>query len=529
MYDRIIRGGQVIDGTGNPPFRADVAVKDGKIAFVGLLPPEAQAQEVLDAQGHYVTPGFIDAHSHADVTVFGNPESHNKAGQGITTDISGHCGTSNAPKDPASLRHEEEKLGRPAGSMSYLSSYGKTIAQLESMKLGVNMAQYVGHGSIRAIVCQGENQNRPLTKKELDHMEGLLKEAMEEGAMGVSFGLIYPPGSYADLDELVAAARVAARYDRSFSVHMRSESLRLVESVEDMIEVARRANCRALLSHHKAKGRVNWDKTTLTLPLIERANREGLEVELDQYPYTASATYLGVYIPQKFQAQGRAHTLELLRDKNARQEIRKAMEQVNPLEESNFQNAGFAGTLISRSPNHPEVEGLTVAELAEKWGKDPFDAAFDLLLEDNFDTDGIYFMMSEKDVIRVLQYRRTMVGTDGGGVMPGQITHPRIVGSFPQILGRYVRDLGVLEVEEAIRRMTSLPAQFFRLKNKGLLREGFDADLVVFDPLTIGCPSDYHTTVPNQGLKAVYIAGQKVVEDNIYNGTCAGQVIRAGR
>ena len=425
-----------------------MAVKDGKIAFVGLLPPEAQAQEVLDAQGHYVTPGFIDAHSHADVTVFGNPESHNKAGQGITTDISGHCGTSNAPKDPASLRHEEEKLGRLAGSMSYLSSYGKTIAQLESMKLGVNMAQYVGHGSIRAIVCQGENQNRPLTKKELDHMEGLLKEAMEEGAMGVSFGLIYPPGSYADLDELVAAAKVAARYDRSFSVHMRSESLRLVESVEDMIEVARRANCRALLSHHKAKGRVNWDKTTLTLPLIERANREGLEVELDQYPYTASATYLGVYIPQKFQAQGRAHTLELLRDKNARQEIRKAMEQVNPLEESNFQNAGFAGTLISRSPNHPEVEGLTVAELAEKWGKDPFDAAFDLLLEDNFDTDGIYFMMSEKDVIRVLQYRRTMVGTDGGGVLPGQITHPRIVGSFPQILGRYVRDLGVLEVEE---------------------------------------------------------------------------------
>ena len=205
MYDWIIRGGQVIDGTGNPPFRADVAVKDGKIAFVGLLPPETQAEEVLDAQGHYVTPGFIDAHSHADVTVFGNPESHNKAGQGITTDISGHCGTSNAPKDPASLRHEEEKLGRPAGSMSYLSSYGKTIAQMESMKLGVNMAQYVGHGSIRAIVCQGENQNRPLTKKELDHMEGLLKEAMEEGAMGVSFGLIYPPGSYADLDELVAA------------------------------------------------------------------------------------------------------------------------------------------------------------------------------------------------------------------------------------------------------------------------------------------------------------------------------------
>ena len=193
--------------------------------------------------------------------------------RGITTDISGHCGTSNAPKDPATLRHEEEKLGRPVGSMNYLSSYGKTIAQLESMKLGVNMAQYVGHGSIRAIVCQGENQNRPLTKKELDHMEGLLKEAMEEGAMGVSFGLIYPPGSYADLDELVAAAKVAARYDRSFSVHMRSESLRLVESVEDMIEVARRADCRALLSHHKAKGRVNWDKTTLTLPLIERANQ----------------------------------------------------------------------------------------------------------------------------------------------------------------------------------------------------------------------------------------------------------------
>lgn len=526
MYDLIIRNGRVIDGAGNPPFRADVAVQGGKIAAVGLLPPETPAAQELDAAGHYVTPGFIDAHSHADVTVFDNPESHNKAGQGITTDISGNCGTSNAPRDAWTLAHEEKRAGKAPGEMAYLADYSATMRQIEAMELGVNMAQYVGHGSIRGIVCEGQDQNRPLTAKELDRLCGLTAEAMEQGAVGVSFGLIYPPGSYADLDEMVAVAKVAARYDRSFSVHMRSESLRLVESVQDMIEVARRSGCRCEISHHKAKGKCNWNKTLLTLPLIERANQEGLEIGLDQYPFTASATYLGVYIPQKFQSGGRAKTLALLRDPAARQEIRRAMQVVNPLEESNFHNAGFEGTLISRSPSHPELEGLMVSEAAEQLHKDPFDAVFDLLIDDEMDTDGIYFMMNEQDIIRILQYRRTMIGTDGGGVLPGQVTHPRIVGTFPQILGRYVRELGVLPVEEAVRRMTSLPAQFFRLKGKGLLKEGFDADLVVFDPDTVACMSDYHSTVPNRGLKAVYIAGRRVVEDNLYNGARPGRLLR---
>ena len=526
MFDWIIRNGRVIDGTGNPPFRADVALQDGKIAFVGLLPADAPAAHTLDATGHCVTPGFIDVHSHADVTVFDNPQSHNKAGQGITTDISGNCGTSNAPRDGWTIAHEEKRAGKPGG-LGFLSSYGQTMAHIESLALGVNMAQFVGHGSIRSVVCEGQDQNRPLTARELDRMCGMTAEALEEGAVGVSFGLIYPPGSYADLDELTAVANVAARYDRCFSVHMRSESLRLVESVEDMIQVARRSGCRCQISHHKAKGKANWNKTLLTLPLVERANQEGLEVGLDQYPFTASATYLGVYIPQKFQSGGRAHTMELLRDPAARQAIRESMVKANPMEESNFLNAGFEGTLISRSPSHPELNGLTVAQAAQQLGKDPFDTVFDLLLDDEFDTDGIYFMMNEQDIIRILQYRRTMIGTDGGGVLPGQTTHPRIVGTFPHILGRYVRDLGVLPIEDAVRRMTSLPAQFFRLKGKGLLKEGFDADVVVFDPDTIACPSDYQHTVPNTGLKAVYTGGQRVVEDNQYNGACPGKLIRA--
>ena len=281
MFDWIIRNGRVIDGTGNPPFRADVALQDGKIAFVGLLPADAPAAHTLDATGHCVTPGFIDVHSHADVTVFDNPQSHNKAGQGITTDISGNCGTSNAPRDGWTIAHEEKRAGKPGG-LGFLSSYGQTMAHIESLALGVNMAQFVGHGSIRSVVCEGQDQNRPLTARELDRMCGMTAEALEEGAVGVSFGLIYPPGSYADLDELTAVAKVAARYDRCFSVHMRSESLRLVDSVEDMIQVARRSGCRCQISHHKAKGKANWNKTLLTLPLVERANQEGLEVGLDQ-------------------------------------------------------------------------------------------------------------------------------------------------------------------------------------------------------------------------------------------------------
>ncbi len=521
MFDVIFRGGKLIDGTGNPAFSADIAFQGEKIAFIGWLPPETEAAKIIDCRGKIIAPGFIDAHSHSDVTVFSHPESYNKAAQGITTDISGMCGTSNAPRDPAMLKIEEKHHGQ---SMPYLADYAATMEHLKALPLGVNMGQYVGHGSLRSIVCRGD-QNRPLTPKELDALCGLAGEAMDAGAVGVSFGLIYPPGSYADLEELSAVAACAAKRHKSFSVHMRSESFRLVESVEDMIEVARRSGAKALISHHKAKGRENWNKSRQTLALIERANEEGLEVGLDQYPFAASATYLGVYIPQKFQSGGRANTLKLLRDPAMRREIRAEMERVNPFEESNFRCAGFDGTMVSRSPAHPEWEGKTMAEIATLQGKDPFDAAFDLLLDDELDTDGIYFMMNEADIIRIMQYPRTMVGTDGGGIAPGQITHPRILGTFPQVLGRYVRELGVLRPEEAIRKMTSLPANFFGLKHKGLLKEGFDADVVVYDPQTIACLSDYHHNRPNAGLSAVYIGGKQVVSENLFVQSGAGKLL----
>lgn len=526
MYDLIIRNGMVLDGAGNPSVRADVAIKDGKIAFVGAIDAEKESLKQLDASGNYVCPGFIDAHSHADVTVFSNPQSHNKAGQGITTDISGMCGTCNAPREQYLISHEEKKAGVAAGSMGYLASFPQTLKKMESMDLGVNMAQYIGHGAIRGAICEGTDQNRELSAKELDRMCGIIAEAMQEGAMGVSFGLIYPPGSYADMRELIECAKVAAKYNGSFSVHMRSESLRLVESVADMIEIARKADCKALISHHKAKGAANWNKTAQTLPLIERANAQGLQVGLDQYPFTASATYLGVYIPQKFQSGGRKKTLELLQNAEMRAQIRAEMQILKQEEESNFLNAGFAGTLISRSPAHPEFEGKTVQEVSDMLHKDPFDTAFDILLDDELDTDGIYFMMNESDIIRIMQNRRAMFGTDGGGVLPETITHPRIVGTFPQVLGKYVRELGVISIEDAVRKMTSLPAGFFNLPSKGLLKAGFDADIVVFDPQRVGCASDYKKTVPNTGLTAVFIDGKQVVENNIFNGTCAGKFIR---
>jgi len=531
MFDLLIRNGTVIDGSGQPRKAADVGVSKGKISAVGDL-KEAEAGSVIDASGKVVCPGFIDYHSHSDVSVFESPENRGKVLQGITTDIGGMCGSTLAPLHPdiyplaMQSSGMDDRYARTREACKQFTSFGNLMDAVSRLELGNNMAIYAGHSMIRMSVM-GLRPDEP-DAKELDAMKGYVEEAMQSGAMGLSFGLIYPPSVFGKTPELIALCKAAAKYGRGFTVHMRSESDRIIQAIGEVIEIAQQAGTRAVISHHKIAGRHNWGKSVETLRMIEEANARGIEIGLDQYPYTAGATSFAAVFPPRWHTGGTEGLLEAIRSKDRFEEIKNDILTYSEGENLYLGSGGFDGMLIAESPNCPQYVGKTIGQAAKEEGADGFELFFDILIRDGLKTGGCYFLMGEEDIVRIMQHPLTMIGTDAGGDYPTSI--PRAVGTFPRVLGRYIREQGVMTLEEGIRKMTSLPAGRARFASKGLVREGMDADLVVFDPETISDHADYtRPSLPNTGIFRVIVGGAAAVEEDAFTGVKNGKLIRANR
>lgn len=515
MYDLLIRGARIADGTGAPLSYGDVAVRDGVIAAIN--PAKAEAERVIEANGLVLAPGFIDVHSHHDTKAEEMPECAHILGQGVTTFIGGMCGTAPAPVSREHLQdcfritganHSPESIEARHSAEAYL-------ARLRGMNFGSNMTFLIGHGNLR-VAAMGFSPD-PAGPEDLAKMQEILRSWMKAGALGVSFGLIYPPGSYSNTEELVAIARVVKEFDGVITAHMRDEARQLIEAVEEMLFIARETGVRTIISHHKAcGGPENWNKTKQTIAMMQKAVDDGLDVHCDQYPYTASSNALKSTVPSQYHALGVEKMVELVSDPESRAAIR------DEILEGKTPHDRFQFTMIGTSKSHPEYAGKMLNALADEAGVDPYDFLCDLLRDDQMTTRGVYHTMCEEDVERVMKWPRTMIGSDGN--VSGKGGHPRTFSTFTRVLSRYVRERKVLPLEEAIHRMTGLPASVYRLSHKGVIAEGMDADLVLFDPDRIRDRSEYgDPTRGNEGYELVVVNGRIALEKDQVNGTLAGK------
>ena len=535
MFDLIIKKGKIIDGTGNPWFKGDLGIKNGKIEKIGHL-DLSKAEKTLDADGLIVCPGFIDMHSHSDISVFFNPKLESTIRQGITTSVVGNCGLSLAPVNPSRkglLIKEISSLLPPCEELKIdWCEFAEYLARLEGIGISANIATLVGHGTVRMAVMGLEN--RDPTSEELEEMKSLVAEAMEAGAFGLSTGLIYPPGMYSKTDELIELCKVVAKYGGIYASHIRSERAMLIEAVKEAITIGERAKIPVEISHHKAAGKPNWGKTKETLKLMEEARARGVDVTCDQYPYNAGMTSLATLLPPWVHEGGMAKLLERLRSREEREKIRKEMEESPAGWENFIADCGWENIYVSSvfSEKNKPLEGKNLAEIAKIRGQDEFTVLCDLLLEEEGRVSMVVFAMNEEETRRVMRSRLQMVGTDAWASAPYGVLnvgkpHPRFYGTYPRILGRYVREEGILTWEEAIRKMTSFPAQRLGLMDRGLLRPGMWADIVIFDPMKIIDKATYQD--PHQypeGIEYVLVNGRIVIEKGEHANIPAGKVLR---
>ncbi len=521
----------VLDGTGNPWFRADVAIKKGRIATVGNL-ASASADTTIDAKDMVVCPGFIDMHSHSDFTLLVNPLAESKVRQGVTTEVIGNCGGSAAPLN--NILREDILKTMPMLEEAKLeltwSTMGEYISLMQSRGVALNVAPLVGNANIRIFVLGFENCLP--TKNELEEMKKILAQTMEDGAFGMSSGLIYPPSCYADTEELVELAKMVAGYGGIYASHIRGEGFTLTNAVKEAIEIGERAGVPVEISHHKASGKANWGKVKQTLRMMEEARERGDNVTCDVYPYTAGSTGLDALLPPTAYEGGVEKLIERLRDPETRGKIKEEMTRTS--EEGEPDRLGrpeWDTIIISYCKGHPDLEGKTIKEIAKEKSVDPFEFVFDLLIEEKASVGIVLFTMCEEDMRYVLSHRLSMVGSDSSarapyGVLGKGKPHPRTYGTFPRILGRYVREEGVLNLENAIRKMTSLPAQKLKLRDRGLIREGMWADIVVMDPKRVIDQATYQK--PHRypkGIEYVLVNGKLVVEHGKHTKALPGRVL----
>lgn len=527
-YDLVVRNARIVDGTGSPWYWGDVGVKNGKIAFVGKLPEEACAGEAIDAKGRVLSPGFIDIHTHSDFLLLRDAATVSKIKQGVTTQMIGQCGISPAPIKPEKVNLLDRYSGfvKAGAEPKYdWEFFGEYLEALDELELGVNVGAFVGHGTIRLNVMEFENR-RP-NREELAEMRQLANDAMEEGAFGMTSGLIYPPGVYSEPEELVEIAKGLTEYDGLYLSHMRNESHAVVESVLETINVAEKAGIPGQVVHHKACGKKNFGLVKDTLKVLEKARERGVDMTVDQYPYTVSSTTLRAILPPWVHEGGIDKVIEKLGDPTARARI---IEEINNTDDwENFMQHcdGPQGIMVVYTPRTPEYEGKNLVEIGEIMGKDPLEAAFDIIIANRGSDNACYFMLDEDDVKYVMKHPLTMIGSDSIPAAPGAKCHPRTNGTFPRVLGRYVREEGTLRLEEAVWKMTGFPAARLKMQGKGLIKSGMDADMVIFDPDTVMDGADFKDPFKDPvGINYVVINGQVVLNNGEYTGKTAGRVIR---
>jgi N-acyl-D-amino-acid deacylase len=516
----VIAGSTVLDGTGSAAQTCDVFVADGRIVDVRPSGDHHAGWDVVDATGLTLSPGFIDVHSHADNVPFLEEDDTSKILQGVTTEVVGNCGFSLAPANP---RHRDELAQLWERVMPRVPFAGSTLMEFlqaaDARGYVTNYAPLVGHTTLRIAAMGAED--RPPSASELATMQSMLDESLDAGAFGLSTGLIYAPGSFADTDEIVSLAK-RLRPNTLYTTHMRSEGVHLLEAVGEALEIGKRASVRVQISHHKAAGRMNWGKTADSLRAISTARKSSQDVHQDVYPYTAGSTILVTLLPPEAHDGGDAAILRRLEDPAAVARLKAAVES----DRTDFENiigmAGYENIVISGTQSG-NFEGQSLQEAAEQLGIDPFDALVHILRSEALRATMIVFMMDEGDVERVLSDPHTVIGSDGAPPGFGSKPHPRTFGTFPRTIARYVRERGLLSLEEAVHKMTGLPSQIFRIPDRGRIAPGFVADLVAFEAARVSDDLDYRDPVRRPiGIRWVMQRGEIVVQDGEYLGVRRG-------
>jgi dihydroorotase/N-acyl-D-amino-acid deacylase len=526
VYDLLIRGGRIVDGTGSPWMRGDVAIRGDRIAAVGLL-PGAQARDTIDATGLVVAPGFIDMLGHSEYPLLTNPQAASKITQGITTEITGEV-TSVVPVNANTLRELDDST-RAQVTWTDLDGY---FARLDSARPAINLATFVTVGSVRRYVMG--DADRRATPQELEQMRGLVGGAMRQGAMGLSSGLIYAPASYAPTDEIVELAKVAARYGGGYASHIRSEGNQLVEAIDEAIHVGEAAGTWVEIHHIKASGKANWGKMPQAVAAIEAARARGVDVTADQYPYAASGTDLDAIIPNWAHAGGSDSMLARIADPATRQRI--AAELTTGGDWNIGASAGGpSGVMIAavQEDSLRKYQGMRLSEVAAARHQPVVDALFGLLLADRGRTQAIYFSMSEQDVEYAMRQPWVSVGIDAGARRADSTVtehpHPRAYGSFPRILCHYVRERHVITLEDAVRKFTALPAARVGLADRGVLKAGMFADLTLFDPNTVCDRATFVDPVQTSvGIVHVIVNGVPEIRNSRITGRRGGRGLRRG-
>jgi N-acyl-D-aspartate/D-glutamate deacylase len=529
-YDLIIRNGRIIDGTGSPWYSGDVAIRDGKIAAIGPV-LDAGARRTIDARRMVIAPGFIDMLGQSDLSILVNPQLPSKIFQGITTEFTGEGGSA-APLNDQII--EADRTGydhlkiRPDWR-----TLGQYFARLERQGIGINVGDYVGATQVRRMVL-GDDDRQP-TAEQLNQMRQLVRDAMRDGAVGLSTSLQYPPAPYARTEELIALATEAARHGGIYATHMRSESDDILPALDEAIRIGREARMPVEIWHLKVAGKRNFGRMPQVIAKLDSARRSGVDIAADTYAYTAWFNSLSAMVPPWAHDGGTAKLLERLQDPAARRRMRRDMETAGSWENNAWQEISDPGKILIGAVQNPallSLQGKTLAEVARQEKADPIDALFDLLVEDRAFTSVAVFGMDEPDVLLVLRQPWVSINNDSQGTAPDGILgqdhpHPRAYGTFPRILRKYVREEKRLTLEDAIRKFTSLPAQRMRLDDRGVLKRGMWADIVVFDPDSVRDRATFEK--PNQlseGMRWVLVNGVPVIADGKATGALPGKVLR---
>lgn len=513
VYDLVIKGAMLVDGTGGPARVSDIGITGDTIVALGTVDP-AHGREVLNAAGLHVCPGFVDIHSHSDRYIFATPGADSRARQGITTEVTGNCGSSAAPQ--------------LEGNWKSVASYAALIGEAG---VAVNQALLLGQGTLRFNAVQ--MVDRPLTQEELARVLDAVETGMNEGAFGLSTGLEYTPGRYTPTDEIVAMAKVVARHGGLYASHIRNEEAGLIDAVRECLDIGGQARVRTQVSHIKAAGRPNWGKQDEVLRMIEAARAEGIDVMGDAYPYTAYSTSLGIFLPDCALEGGEAEARKRLQDPAQRSRIR---EYVGPRVASD--PGGFELIVLATSPGDDLAwtVGVDVAAIAARWAVEPVDALLRLIEESGGASLFVGHAMDPANVDRVLAHPLVMIGSDGAAMAPPEPgntaptqPHPRSYGTCPRVLGHYVRERKLFDLPTAIRKMTSMPAERLGLTDRGRIAEEMKADLVMFDPATVAETSTFDA--PHQypiGIPHVIVNGTFVVRDGTSTGARPGKMLRRG-